>query len=208
MDDVKQKILQTAHDRFLKYGIRKMSVQKLVMPMGISTKTVYKYFKNKEELLEEVLRYYFAQQYQLFEKFLKEKSTIPLFFEIWYLAVEREYSVNNAFFHDLHYYYPELEHKAEREIGEAFWNRLRDVLRKGVHEGVLRKNIHIEIILEAIAVLFGKITRTALFQQFKATPYEIFLNTIVPVIRGICTTKGLNELDRHIAAKTPFKTDI
>ena len=208
MDEVKQKILQTAHDRFLKYGIRKMSVQKLVMPMGISTKTVYKYFKNKEELLEEVLRYYFAQQYQLFEKFLKEKSTIPLFFEIWYLAVEREYSVNNAFFHDLHYYYPELEHKAEREIGEAFWNRLRDVLRKGVHEGVLRKNIHIEIILEAIAVLFGKITRTALFQQFKATPYEIFLNTIVPVIRGICTTKGLNELDRHIAAKTPFKTDI
>ena len=208
MDEVKQKILQTAHDRFLKYGIRKMSVQKLVMPLGISTKTVYKYFKNKEELLEEVLRYYFAQQYQLFEKFLKEKSTIPLFFEIWYLAVEREYSVNNAFFHDLHYYYPELEHKAEREIGEAFWNRLRDVLRKGVHEGVLRKNIHIEIILEAIAVLFGKITRTALFQQFKATPYEIFLNTIVPVIRGICTTKGLNELDRHIAAKTPFKTDI
>lgn len=208
MDDVKQKILQTAHDRFLKYGIRKMSVQKLVVPMGISTKTVYKYFKNKEELLEEVLRYYFAQQYQLFEKFLKEKNTIPLFFEIWYLAVEREYSVNNAFFHDLHYYYPELEHKAEREIGEAFWNRLRDVLRKGVHEGVLRKNIHIEIILEAIAVLFGKITRTALFQQFKATPYEIFLNTIVPVIRGICTTKGLNELDRHIAAKTPFKTDI
>ena len=208
MDDVKQKILQTAHDQFLKYGIRKMSVQKLVSPMGISTKTVYKYFKNKEELLEEVLRYYFAQQYQLFEKFLKEKSTIPLFFEIWYLAVEREYSVNNAFFHDLHYYYPELEHKAEREIGEAFWNRLRDVLRKGVHEGVLRKNIHIEIILEAIAVLFGKITRTALFQQFKATPYEIFLNTIVPVIRGICTTKGLNELDRHIAAKTPFKTDI
>ena len=53
-----------------------MSVQKLVSPMGISTKTVYKYFKNKEELLEEVLRYYFAQQFQLFERFLEEKNTI------------------------------------------------------------------------------------------------------------------------------------
>ena len=208
MDEVKQKILQTAHDRFLKYGIRKMSVQKLVMPMGISTKTVYKYFKNKEELLEEVLRYYFARQYQLFGQFMEEKSTIPLFFEIWYLAVEREYSVNNAFFHDLHYYYPELEHKAEREIGSAFWEKLKEVIQKGMQEGVFRANIHIEIILEAIAMLYGKITRTELFQQFKVPPYEIFLNTIVPVVRGICTTEGLAELDNYIAAKTPFNPDI
>lgn len=208
MDEVKNKILQTAHNQFLKYGIRKMSVQKLVSPMGISTKTVYKYFKNKEELLEEVLRYYFAQQYQQFEQSLEEKSTIPLFFDIWYIAVEREYSVNNAFFHDLHYYYPELERKAESEIGGAFWDRLKEVMQKGVQEGVFRKNIRSEIILEAIAVLYGKITRTELFLQFKATPYEIFLNTIVPVVRGICTLKGLTELDNYIATKTPFNTDF
>lgn len=185
-----------------------MSVQNLVLSMGISTKTVYKYFKNKEELLEEVLRFYYAQQFQLFEKFLHKKSTIPLFFEIWYLAVEREYSVNNAFFHDLHYYYPELEHKAEREIGGTFWAKLNEVVQKGVQKGDFRKNIHPEIILEAIAMMYEKITRTGLFQQFKTTPYEIFMNTIVPVIRGICTPEGLIELDKYIATKKPLNPDI
>jgi len=50
---MKKEILQTSLKQFLKHGIRQMSIQKLVEPLGISTKTVYKYFKNKEELLEE-----------------------------------------------------------------------------------------------------------------------------------------------------------
>jgi len=50
---MKDEILQTALEQFLKYGIREMSIRKLIASLGISTKTVYKYYKNKEELLED-----------------------------------------------------------------------------------------------------------------------------------------------------------
>ena len=53
---MKRKILQTSLEQFLKYGIRKMSVQKLVEPLPISTKTVYKHSKNKEDLGKEPFR--------------------------------------------------------------------------------------------------------------------------------------------------------
>jgi AcrR family transcriptional regulator len=204
MEDIKEKIVQTAYNQFLANGIRKMPVQKLVAPMGISTKTVYKYFKNKEDLLEEVLRVYFDRQYHLFEQVSEKKTAVELLFEIWYQAVKREYSVNNAFFNDLHYYYPELEEKAEREIAQKFWQQILLVVRKGIDEGIFRKEIQPEIVLEGIAILYGQITRTDRFKQFNNVPYEIFANTIVPVIRGICTTEGLHQLDKCIETKTAF----
>jgi len=45
---MKEKIIEIALQQFLKHGIRKMTVQKLTGPLGVSTKTVYNFFNNKE----------------------------------------------------------------------------------------------------------------------------------------------------------------
>ena len=74
---MKEEILQTSLKQFLKHGIREMSIQKLVEPMGISTKTVYKYFKNKEELLEEALHLHYAQQFQILEERIADQKVVP-----------------------------------------------------------------------------------------------------------------------------------
>ena len=73
---MKNEILQTSLQYFLKHGIRKMSNDKLVEILGISTKTLYKYFKNKEDLLEQSLNYYYAQQYELLKKMPKDQRKI------------------------------------------------------------------------------------------------------------------------------------
>jgi AcrR family transcriptional regulator len=93
---MKQEILQTSLKQFLKYGIRDMSIMKLIEPLGISTKTVYRYFKNKEELLEEALHLYHSQQYESLENFPIEQNQACLFFDLWHRAVEIEYRVNKA----------------------------------------------------------------------------------------------------------------
>ena len=86
---MKNEILQTALEQFLKFGIREMSIKKLIEPLGISTKTVYKYYKNKEELLEEVLQLLYNQQYQQVENLSAGQNVVTLLFDIWYLAIER-----------------------------------------------------------------------------------------------------------------------
>jgi AcrR family transcriptional regulator len=201
---MKDEILQRALKQFLKYGIRKMSIQKLVASLGISTKTVYKYFKNKEELLKAVLHLHYTQQYQLLENHSADQNVVPLIIDIWYMAVEREYSVNKTFFHDLHYYYPELERKTEAATGQKIWKQIQQIIQKGIKEGVFKKNIYPEVVLEGIAVLYNPVARTGQFKRFRVSPYEIFLNTIVLYIRGFCTRKGIKELDKHISTLKPF----
>jgi len=201
---MKDEILQTAHEQFLKFGIREMSIMKLIEPLGISTKTVYKYYKNKEELLEEVLQLHYDQQFKLVENLSADENIVLRFFDIWYLAIEMVYDVNNLFYKDLHYYYPELENKIELAIGAKFGMQMENFIRKGMIVGIFRENIIPEVAMEGIYILYRAIARTDQFKKFKVSPHEIFLNSISIYIRGLCTQKGIQELEGYIAAKSPF----
>jgi AcrR family transcriptional regulator len=196
---MKEEILQKALKQFLKYGIRKMSIRRLVDPLGISTKTFYKYFRDKEELLEAVLNLHYKQQYQLLETYSTDQNVVTLVFDIWHAAIEGEYSVNNIFFHDLHYYYPELEKKTEVAAGKKIWKKIEQIVQKGINEGLFREDILPEVTMEGIAVLYRAVARSGEYKKFRKSAHIIFLNTIVLYIRGMCTRKGIRQLDKHIS---------
>jgi AcrR family transcriptional regulator len=201
---MKDEILQTALTQFLKYGIREMSIQKLIAPLGISTKTVYKYFKNKEELLENALHLHYAQQFQMLEKLSEDQNVVSLILDVWYKAFEMEYKVTNTFFQDLNYYYPELERKIQASIAAKFAKQFVQIIQKGIDEGVFQDNIIPAVIMESIYVLYDATVRTERYKQFRVSPFEVLLNTIVIYIKGFCTTKGIRELEEHIKTFEPF----
>ena len=200
---LRDEILDTALEQFLKNGIREMSIRKLVAPLGISTKTVYKYFKNKEELLEEVLNLYYTQQYILLENLSADQKVVSLFIDIWYKAIEIAYDVNNVFFHDLHYYYPELERKLETTRGQEIWKQFIRIVERGMNDGTFLKEINPEVVLEGLAILYNAVSRTEKYTRFQIPPHEIFLNSIAIYIRGFCTPKGIQEIDEYMAAIGP-----
>ena len=201
---MKEKILHTALEQFLKHGIRKMSIPKLIAVLGISSKTIYKYYENKEKLLEEVLNLLYAQLYQQLKDRSAEQKVVPLLLDIWYLSIEREYSVNNIFYKDLHYYYPDLEERFDKRLGGEFWKQLLQIVHKGIEEGVFKENIDPEVAMEGISVLYNAVARTEQFEKFSVSPYDIFLNTLVLYLRGFCTQKGIREIDPHIKSLKPF----
>ena len=45
----KEIIIEASLQQFLEHGIKQMTIQKLIEPLGLSTKTVYKYFADKED---------------------------------------------------------------------------------------------------------------------------------------------------------------
>jgi AcrR family transcriptional regulator len=201
---MKNEILQTALEQFIKYGIREMSIQRLIEPLGISTKTVYKYFKNKEELLEQALHLHYAQQYQMLEELSVDQNVLSLFLDVWYGAFEIEYKVTNVFFHDLKYYYPDLERKIQAAIGIKFTKQFIQIIKKGMDEGVFQDNINPAVVMEGIYVLYDAAVRTERYKPFRVSPFDVLMNTIVVYIRGFCTDKGIGELEQHIQNFQPF----
>ena len=195
---MKEEILQKVLPLFLKHGIREMSNQKLVESLGISTKTIYKYFENKERLLEEVLYLHHGQQMELVKNLPEGISAACYFFDLWCIAVKREYDVNNKFFIELRYYYPELEKKVHSIVGKNFTRYFIRLIEKAIEEGSFQKEIIPAMVLEGVFGQYDIVARTDRFKKFRTSPVEIYLNTIAKTIRGICTLKGIEELDRHV----------
>jgi AcrR family transcriptional regulator len=201
--DAKNDILNTCLKYFLQHGIRKMSNEKLVALLGISTKTIYKYFQNKEKLLEEVLHLYHDQRYEMLKSLPSDQNAVCLLFDIWHAAIETEPKVSKIFYQDLNYYYPKLAKKVELSISKKFSDKFIEIIERGIGEKVFRDDIVTGLVLEGIYALYVSIVREQQYKNFSASPLEVILNTMVVYFRGFCTDKGIKVLDKHISQ---FKT--
>jgi AcrR family transcriptional regulator len=180
-----------------------MSIQKLVESLNISTKTVYKYFTNKEELLEAVLYRYHGEQYQLLENLPAGENAACLFFTIWQLAIDKEYQINKVFYEDLHYYYPQLEQKVNAVIGPKFEQYFLSVINQAIDEGAFRADILPDVALRSVLVLHQAAVRTDVFNRFGLSAQALMIHTTGQYIRSLCTPSGLEALDEHIALASP-----
>jgi AcrR family transcriptional regulator len=195
---MKEEILQKSLALFLKHGIREMSNQKLVDWLGISTKTIYKYFGNKEGLLEEALYLYHNTQYDRLLNLSDEQNAACHFLEVWQIAVEMEYQVNKSFYEDLHYYYPELAKKVEASIGPRFEEHFLSIIQRGIKQGAFRSDILPEVALQSIFVLHRASVTSESFKIFGLPATDLLLQTTASYIRGLCTREGLERLEERI----------
>lgn len=198
---MKNEILEISLRQFLQNGIRDTSVQKIVDGLGISTKTFYKYYKNKEELLAETIDLFFNQQYQDFRKLQVAQNAAARFFDIWLTSIDTSYEVNKVFFHDLQYYYPDLAAKSDAANSGRFTPEFLNVISRGIEEGLFRADIIPEVALESVFVLYTAVVRAEHFKRFNLSPYDLLLNTIAVAIRGICTQQGSIALDEQISMR-------
>lgn len=195
---MKEEILQKSLSLFLKHGIREMSNQKLVDWLGISTKTIYKYFQNKEGLLEEALYLYHNTQYDRLLNLSEEQDAACHFLEVWQIAVEMEYQVNKSFYEDLHYYYPELAKKVEASIGPRFEQHFLSIIHRGIQQGAFRSDILPEIALQSIFILHRASVTNESFKVFGLPATDLLLQTTAQYIRGLCTEEGRKALETRV----------
>ena len=195
---VKGKIVEVSLERFLQHGIRSMTIKKLVEPLGISTKTVYKYFDSKEALLEECLLILYSGSFNEFNAILsgKDNPVITLLM-VFRGALSRDFGVNHTFYHDLNYYYPELQNAAIDKIRKNYGNLMLPLIENGVKEGYFCQDIIPEIALKGISTLYTSITRSEEYKEYKGSPYELLKNLVEVFIRGMCTEKGLKEIENN-----------
>lgn len=195
---MKDEIVDLALARFLKCGIKNMTIKKLVEPLGISTKTVYKYFGSKEELLEECLELLYNGYNHEFNAILSRKddpvSTLLILFRA---TLGKDFGVTHLFFHDLNFYYPEVQNAVIDRNLSTYAQLMIPLIERGKEEGYYNKYIIPEMALKGIGLLYTSITRSEDYKTFPGSPYDLFKNLVEVFIRGMCTEKGLQLIDNN-----------
>ena len=192
----REDIIQNSLKQFLLNGIRKMTVQQIVTPLGISTKTVYKYFNSKEELLEACLLIHYEKMSLDFKKLMASSyNPAEKLFRLFFMSLEEDFKVAPVFYRDLNYYYPEMQDKVIAMYFENDGQYMTDAIKNGMKQGFFRPELNAAVVLESLGLLYRSLTRTGQYREFNLSPFELASNTVVVFLRGICTPKGIKILD-------------
>jgi AcrR family transcriptional regulator len=189
---MKDQIIETSLKQFRAEGIRSNTMQKLASVMGISTKTMYKFFTDKQELLEECLKLHYKAAEKEFRDFIdRAPNQVVLLWNLYSKAIELDFGVNQAFYRDLNHYYPELQDKMIvqniAQVTEAFTG----LIQQGIDNGYFLAHLRASIVREALTVLYTSVTRTDVYNKWDVTPEDLMNHTVFIYLRGICTPKGL-----------------
>lgn len=194
---LKDRIMETALKAFSEHGIRAVKMDDIASMLGISKRTLYEIYEDKEKLLFSGIRAYDQRKQDYLRHYAAEEGrhVIDIIMEAYRLKVEETKSVNPLFYADL-IKYPEIEHyilESHERRRESF---LQFMLR-GVDEGYFCSDIDYRQVSHLFDAIGQYIMSNHLFRQY--TLEEMFVNMFMISLRGLCTDKGVKTLDEAIA---------
>jgi AcrR family transcriptional regulator len=200
MDDKTKNIFLESARLFIKYGLRNLSMDDISRELGISKKTLYQICENKADLIDKILQYHLDASHQFANADNNtEKNAIAITLDLSHWACDhmKEFTPQHTF--ELQKYYPEVYKRFMERKRKDTYTWIRTILEKGIHEGLYRENIDIDL----AAAIHIKNLEDLFDHEFLATvdvPFgKLFEATFENHIRSIATPKGLEYFEKRIA---------
>jgi AcrR family transcriptional regulator len=202
--ELQDRIITVAFELFLKYGVRSVTMDQISGELGISKRTLYEIFRDKNTLLREGMDYFSNIKRSEAKEFLKKSDNVV---ETIYLLArkgeEMKRSINPLFFEDIRKYYPDVHIQLTTEGKYRDYSITRDLLRKGISNGLFKKGLDVEIVNNFIHQVMNIVMNEEVFPKDRHSHENIFKNIIMPYLIGISTEKGQEQI--HIYFEKEIK---
>jgi AcrR family transcriptional regulator len=196
--DYKQRIIEEAAVMFRTYGIKSVTMDLLATHMGISKRTIYEVFKDKDELLAGVLKWMTIRQREVMEKALNESdNVIEAIFRMMNTMMEHFKSMSPAFHMDIKRYHMDIAKKLENHDQLPYVKNNEIIIEKGIKDGVFRKDIDVKIINKCMLEVAKMSNDREIFPPDDFMSADVIRNVYINYLRGICTQKGLDLIDYY-----------
>lgn len=194
--ELRNRILKAAMTEFLHKGVKSVEMDDIANTLAISKRTLYEIYSNKEELLLEAVRIHEQEfnDHMLQYSLDKNHNVMDIIIEFYKKKLLSIADVSPLFLVELRKYKQVVEY-LERMNAERHNNALL-FFRRGVKEGFFRSDLNFDIILKTSSASVNYAMETQMYKNYSIT--AIMHNTIFLYLRGICTTKGIKELDAAI----------
>ena len=199
MNEDLKNILLKVSELYLKYGIKSITMDDVAGEMGISKKTLYQFVTDKDDLVGKFIDNEIAvRKEEICKCFGIGFNAIEELFEISIFMNKLIRDQNPATEHDLKKYYPQHFQKTIKARREGIYNYILQNLKKGIKEGLYRKDMDIEIIAKLYLSRTENNQLNELFTVEEFTSLKPFIEVLSYHIRGIATEKGILVLEKKV----------
>ena len=195
---VKEKIIVSATNLLFRLGARAVTTDDISREAGISKKTLYKEFGDKEEIIHSVCKSALGFQLQMIQEIAK-KSKDPVH-EIILTGnhISQVFGkINPVLLFDLKRYYPEAWKLLDQFKKKHIMKILESNLKRGVAMGIYRSELNIALMAHYRLAQFDLALEPDLFPVDKMSLGEIQVSLLDHFLHGITTIKGHKLLDKY-----------
>lgn len=197
---MKEDILKKSGEIFLKYGVKSITMDDIANSLAISKKTIYKYFKNKEELIDDTASFMHEEMHNhVLGVCNLGFNAIEENFKIKEIFKDMFQNLNDSPVFQLQKYYPKTYKKIMSNEFSMFKECISRNLEKGVSEGLYRKNINIELSTKFYFSLAMSVHDSSMYTYNKNTINKLEQSVLEYHTRAIATLKGFKILEEQLA---------
>jgi len=196
--DTSQRIKDQARELFMRFGIRSVSMDDIASAMGMSKKTIYASFADKDALVEAVIGRHLSESEQKVRELIEASSNAVEEILLTIRMFESQFrNLNPIVLHDLRKFHP----SAYRLIEEHKWKFVLETMRvnmqRGIREGVFRADMDVEVMsrfqLESMMLAFD----TQLFPSDEFNLADVSREIHRHYLFGMCTPYGQTMVLNH-----------
>lgn len=189
---MKETILSSVADLYLRYGVRSVSMDDLAHHQGISKKTLYQYFDDKNDLVNQVTTLLLKERMAQYAAAIKDSSNaMDELFSISKLMRKHFSELNPALMYDLQKYHPEAWGLFLKHENEVVYHLVVKNLERGVAESFFRADLNVNILakmrVEQIHLSFDE----RLFPKNEFDFTEVQMQLFDHFVHGVLTETGL-----------------
>ncbi len=193
---MKEDILRKATEMFLTIGFKSVTMDDIAAEMGISKKTIYQHFANKDELVEAVAMDLFAMISSGIDS-IRQMELNPMgeIFEIKNFMMKQLKNENASPFHQLKKYFPKISETLKSNQYCKMEDCVQENLRRGIEMGLYRPEIDVDFITRIYYVGSSAIKDEDLFPRENFSISDLAEKYLQYHLRAIATPKGLQMLE-------------
>ncbi len=189
---IKEEILSRSEQLFMRLGIKSVTMDDVSKELGISKKTLYQHFENKDQLVEEVITTHVEREKACIEEIAEgAKDALEEMVKIGVLLASTIEDVSPSTLFDLQKYHFKTWEMLMKNQDERIVNSIIQNIQKGIAGGYYREDVNPEVIARIYAKATYMIVDEIANPNSQFTRKEMIWELHNYHIHAIATPKGL-----------------
>lgn len=185
------RIIEGAAELFRVYGIRDVTMDMIAGHLGVSKRTIYEKFGDKDELLFAVMQMMIRKQREKIDTILESSpNVIVAVFTLVKIGRDHAANMNPLIGSDLRKYHSKVMQRIRDKCENPDYEGGKKLLGRGIEQGLIRSDINKEIVARAFSGLGPFISDERTFPAEQFSKRDLIKDVLINYLRGVATRKG------------------
>ncbi len=191
VNDTADRIKLKAHALFMQYGLRSVSMDDIASGLGMSKKTIYQFYQDKDALVDDVIATVINHNQLCCDNDkLKSEDAIHEIFLAIDMMLEMFKSMNPSILFDMHKYYPKAFKIFLKHRDDYLFGIIKENIKRGMEEGLYRPELKVDVMarfrVESMMLPFNPEFQLKVKENLAGVEEEITLHFLY----GLVSPKG------------------